>query len=102
MTPTKFRPFVPESMQMKEFTLRAVVLGLVMCVVLGAANSYLGLKAGQTIAATYPAAVSGVAGLRRFHGVVLWGNIDPTAGRFAGVVARARRRHLFRPSVFAP
>jgi uncharacterized oligopeptide transporter (OPT) family protein len=44
MTPNKFRPFVPESMQMKEFTWRAVLLGLVMCVVLGAANAYLGLK----------------------------------------------------------
>ncbi len=31
---------------MKEFTLRAVLLGLVMCVVLGAANAYLGLRAG--------------------------------------------------------
>ena len=29
---------------MKEFTLRAVLLGLVMCVILGAANAYLGLK----------------------------------------------------------
>ena len=51
---------------MKEFTLRAVLLGLVMCVVLGAANAYLGLKAGQTIAATYPAAVIGMAVLRLF------------------------------------
>ena len=50
--------------QMKEFTLRAVLLGLVMCVVLGAANAYLGLRAGQTIAATYPAAVIGMAVLR--------------------------------------
>jgi len=40
---------------MKELTLRAVLLGLVMSVVLGAANAYLGLHAGQTIAATYPA-----------------------------------------------
>ena len=50
------RPFVPEGTVMKEFTLRAVLLGLVMSVVLGAANAYLGLHAGQTIAATYPAA----------------------------------------------
>ena len=49
MTPSKHRPFVPESLQMKEFTLRAIVLGLIMCVVLGAANAYLGLRAGQTI-----------------------------------------------------
>jgi uncharacterized oligopeptide transporter (OPT) family protein len=59
--PPKFKPFVPEGMQMKEFTWRALLLGLVLCVVLGAANAYLGLKAGQTIAATYPAAVIGMA-----------------------------------------
>ena len=53
----KHQPFVPETMQMKEFTLRAVLLGLLMTVVLGAANAYLGLRAGITIAATYPAAV---------------------------------------------
>ena len=54
-----YKPFVPPSAEMKEFTLRAVLLGLVMTVVLGAANAYLGLRAGQTIAATYPAALSG-------------------------------------------
>src|SRR5947207_2038336 len=45
-SPTKHQPFVPETMEMKEFTLRAVLLGLVMTVVLGAANAYLGLRAG--------------------------------------------------------
>jgi putative OPT family oligopeptide transporter len=87
MTPTKFRPFVPESMQMKEFTWRAVVLGLVMCVVLGAANAYLGLKAGQTIAATYPAAVIGMAILRIFKGSILEENIARTAGSIGESVA---------------
>ncbi|MBF8295583.1 MAG: oligopeptide transporter, family, partial [Bacteroidetes bacterium] len=40
-----FRPFVPVETDMKEFTLRALIIGLVMCVILGAANAYLGLKA---------------------------------------------------------
>src|SRR3984893_5516983 len=87
MTPQKFRPFVPESMQMKEFTLRAVLLGLVMCVVLGAANAYLGLRAGQTIAATYPAAVIGMAVLRVFKGSILEENIARTAGSIVESVA---------------
>jgi uncharacterized oligopeptide transporter (OPT) family protein len=56
-----FRPFVPVETDMKEFTIRALIIGLVMCVILGAANAYLGLKAGMTIAATYPAAVIGMA-----------------------------------------
>ena len=62
--PKKFKPYVPETMEMREFTLRAVLLGLLMTVVLGAANAYLGLRAGITIAATYPAAVIGMAILR--------------------------------------
>ena len=57
MSDQKYRPYVPEDMEMKEFTFRAVLLGLVMTVILGAANAYLGLRAGMTIAATYPAAV---------------------------------------------
>ena len=45
----KHRPYVPENIEMKEFTLRAVLLGLFMTVVLGAANAYLGLRAGITM-----------------------------------------------------
>ena len=81
------QPFVPPSVQMKEFTLRAVLLGLVMCVVLGAANAYLGLRAGQTIAATYPAAVIGMAVLRIFKGSILEENIARTAGSIGESVA---------------
>ena len=82
------KPFVPPNVQMKEFTARAVILGLVMCVVLGAANAYLGLKAGQTIAATYPAAVIGMAVLRLFKdSTILEENIARTAGSIGESVA---------------
>lgn len=67
-------------MEMKEFTLRAVLLGLVLTVVLGAANAYLGLRAGITIAATYPAAVIAMAVLRAWKGTLLEENIARTAG----------------------
>ena len=88
MTPVReHKPFVPPNIQMKEFTLRAVLLGLVMCVVLGAANAYLGLRAGQTIAATYPAAVIGMAVLRIFKGSILEENIARTAGSIGESVA---------------
>src|SRR5579871_4367812 len=83
----RHRPFVPENMKMREFTLRAVLLGLVMCVILGAANAYLGLRAGQTIAATYPAAVIGMAVLRVFKGSILEENIARTAGSIGESVA---------------
>src|SRR6266404_2809907 len=88
--PTKHRPFVPETMEMKEFTLRAVLLGLVMTVILGAANAYLGLRAGITIAATYPAAVIGMAVLRVWKGSVLEENIARTSGTIGeGIAAGA-------------
>src|ERR1700753_1593066 len=91
MTPTtaprEHKPFVPPNVQMKEFTLRAVLLGLVRWVILGAANAYLGLRAGQTIAATYPAAVIGMAVLRIFKGSILEENIARTAGSIGESVA---------------
>ena len=86
-TPAKHQPFVPENVKMKEFTPRAIILGLIMCVILGAANAYLGLKAGITIAATYPAAVIGMAVLRRFNGTVLEENIARTSGSIGESVA---------------
>jgi putative OPT family oligopeptide transporter len=72
---------------MKEFTLRAVLLGLFMTVVLGAANAYLGLRAGITIAATYPAAVIAMAVLRAWKGSLLEENIARTAGSIGESVA---------------
>ncbi len=84
---TPHRPFVPENVSMKELTLRAVLIGLVLCVVLGAANAYLGLKAGQTIAATYPAAVISMAALRALKGSILEENIARTAGSIGESVA---------------
>ncbi|MGC2173016.1 MAG: oligopeptide transporter, OPT family, partial [Candidatus Sulfotelmatobacter sp.] len=76
----KHVPFVPEKMEMKEFTLRAVLLGLFLTIVLGAANAYLGLRAGITIAATYPAAVIAMAAMRAWKGSLLEENIARTAG----------------------
>src|ERR1700757_4921370 len=86
-TEKKFRPYVPETMEMKEFTLRAVLIGLVMTIILGAANAYLGLRAGMTIAATYPAAVIGMAVLRLMKGSLLEENIARTVGSIGESVA---------------
>src|SRR5512132_3766035 len=83
----RHRPFVPENMKMSEFTWRALLLGLIMCVVLGAANAYLGLRAGITIAATYPAAVVSMAILRARRGTILEENIARTAGSIGESVA---------------
>lgn len=83
----KFTPFVPVQTDMKEFTVRALLIGLVMCVILGAANAYLGLKAGMTIAATYPAAVIGMAVLRMYKGSILEENFARTVGSIGESVA---------------
>ncbi len=58
-----------------------------MCVILGAANAYLGLKAGMTIAATYPAAVIGMALLKIMKGSILEENFARTVGSIGESVA---------------
>lgn len=83
----KFTPLVPAQTEMREFTVRALLIGLVMCVILGAANAYLGLKAGMTIAATYPAAVIGMAVLRLYKGSILEENFARTVGSIGESVA---------------
>jgi putative OPT family oligopeptide transporter len=87
MLEIKRNSYVPEKTEMREFTFRAVLLGLVMTVVLGAANAYLGLRAGMTIAATYPAAVIGMAVLRLLKGSILEENIARTVGSIGESVA---------------
>jgi len=82
-----FVPFVSAETNMKEFTFRALIIGLIMSVILGAANAYLGLKAGMTIAATYPAAVIGMAILRIMRGSILEENFARTVGSIGESVA---------------
>jgi len=78
MANKEFTPFVPASKSMAELTVKAVMLGAVMAVVLGAANAYLGMKAGLTVAATFPAAVVAMAALRGLGGTVLEENVART------------------------
>jgi uncharacterized oligopeptide transporter (OPT) family protein len=79
MPETKHQSFVPEK--------TAVLIGLLMTVILGAANAYLGLRAGMTIAATYPAAVIGMAILWLRKGSLLEENIARTVGSIGESVA---------------
>ncbi len=62
--PRKETPYVPAQTDLPELTFRALALGILMAVVLGAANAYLGLRAGLTISATFPAAVIAIAAFR--------------------------------------
>ena len=52
-----FKPVVPADQTQPELTVTSVILGIVLAVVFGAANAYLGLRVGLTISASIPAAV---------------------------------------------
>lgn len=85
--PEKFVSFVPADSNMKEFSFRAVLLGALMAMLMGAANAYLGLKAGMTIAATYTTAVLGMAVLKALKGTILEENTARTIGSIGGNIA---------------
>jgi putative OPT family oligopeptide transporter len=52
-----YKPYVPADKVMPEFTATSIVLGIILAVVFGAANAYLGLRVGMTVSASIPAAV---------------------------------------------
>ena len=53
----KFKPYIPADKVMPEFTPMSIILGVILAVVFGAANAYLGLRVGMTVSASIPAAV---------------------------------------------
>jgi putative OPT family oligopeptide transporter len=70
-----FKSFIPASKTIPELTLKAVLVGAILAIVLGAANAYLGLYAGMTVSAVIPGAVMAFAFLRPFKGTILEVNI---------------------------
>lgn len=87
MEKVEFKPYVPAETKLKEMTLRSLFLGVVMAVVLGSANTYIGLKAGMTISATFPAAVVAMAVMRVFRGSILEENIARTTASVGEALA---------------
>ena len=59
-----FKPFIPADKVMPEFTPTALILGIILAVVFGAANAYLGLRVGMTVSASIPAAVISMGVIR--------------------------------------
>ena len=70
-----FKSFIPSSKIIPELTLKAVLVGALLAVILGAANAYLGLYAGMTVSAVIPGAVMAFALLRPFKGTILEVNL---------------------------
>lgn len=52
-----FKPYIPADRVVPEFTVTSIILGILLAIVFGAANAYLGLRVGMTISASIPAAV---------------------------------------------
>ncbi len=70
-----FKSFIPASKTIPELTLKAILVGMLLAVILGAANAYLGLYAGMTVSAVIPGAVMAFALLKPFKGTILEVNI---------------------------
>ena len=76
-----FKPFVSPETNMKEFTLKALVMGSVFGILFGAATVYLALKAGLTVSASIPIAVIAITlGRKIFKTTILENNIIQTTG----------------------
>ncbi len=60
----EFKPYIPAEKITPEFTVTSIIMGIVLAVVFGAANAYLGLRVGMTVSASIPAAVISMGVIR--------------------------------------
>ncbi len=88
-----FSPYIRAQSSLPEFTIKAVSMGILFGILFGAANAYLGLRAGLTISTSIPVAVLTVALLKAFQvifrskGSILEANISQTVGSASSSVA---------------
>ena len=77
-----FEPYISHKRVTPELTVSSVVIGVILAVVFGAANAYLGLRVGMTVSASIPAAVISMGVLRVIlrRGSVLESNLAQTVG----------------------
>ena len=59
-----FKPFISADKVLPEFTVTSVILGMILAVIFGGANAYLGLRVGMTVSASIPAAVISMGVIR--------------------------------------
>jgi putative OPT family oligopeptide transporter len=83
MTRENFPSFIPAKKVIPELTVKAILVGIFLAIVLGAANAYLGLYAGMTVSAIIPGAVMALAFMKPFKPTILEVNIA-TMGASAG------------------
>lgn len=87
-----YDPFVSRQTELPEFTFKAALLGIVFGIVFGAANAYLGLRAGLTISTSIPVAVMTVAAFKALQtvgrpGSILEANMSQTIGSASSSLA---------------
>ena len=89
MSDNNFKPFVPAEKNVPEFTATSVILGILLAVLFGGANAYLGLRVGMTVSASIPAAVISMGIIRVIlrRDSVLENNIVQTIGSAGESVA---------------
>ena len=85
----QFKPYVPSEKITPEFTVTSIIMGVILAVVFGAANAYLGLRVGMTVSASIPAAViaMGVIRVLMKKNSILESNIVQTVGSAGESVA---------------
>lgn len=57
MKDTEFKPYIPPEKSPSELTVSSIIMGVLLAIIFGAANAYLGLRVGMTVSASIPAAV---------------------------------------------
>ena len=87
-----YEPYVGAEQTLPEFTLKAAFFGILFGIVFGAANAYLGLRAGLTISTSIPVAVMTVAAFRALESVghpgsILEANLSQTIGSASSSLA---------------
>lgn len=81
-TTETFKPYIPAEKITPEFTVTSVIMGVLLAIIFGAANAYLGLRVGMTVSASIPAAVISMGVIRVImrKDSVLESNIVQTVG----------------------
>ena len=93
-----FKPYIPADKVVPEFTVTALLIGILLAIVFGAANAYLGLLVGMTVSASIPAAVISMGIIRVIlrKDSILENNMVQTIGSAGeSVAAGARRKDCF-------
>ncbi|NIV03177.1 MAG: oligopeptide transporter, OPT family [Calditrichae bacterium] len=88
----EFKPYVPADTTLKDFSVRALIMGALFGIVFGGANAYLGLRVGLTISTAIPLAVISVALFKSMEGIwgkasILEANIAQTTGSASSSLA---------------